>query len=50
MNKAYVVIRKTPFKTEVYKVCKSMRDAEECIAKSVYFSRDFVIVESEFYK
>ena len=50
MNKVYVIIRNTPFYTEVYKVCKSMREAQECISKSVYFSSEFKIVESEFYK
>lgn len=48
--KAYVIIRYTPFTTEVYKVCKSEQDARKCIAQSIYPKRDFVIVESEFYE
>ncbi len=48
--KAYVIIRYTPFSTEVYKVCTSEQDARQCIAKSAYPKRDFIIVTSEFYK
>lgn len=50
MNKVYVIIRKTPFFTEIYKVCESMDEAERRVRGSVYPARDFTIVESEFIK
>lgn len=50
MKKIYVVMRKTPFFTEVYKVCETMSKAECCVRNSVYSAREFTIVESELYE
>lgn len=47
MNKVYVVIRQTVFFTEVYKICKSLQEAKECVINSVYSAREFTIVEKE---
>lgn len=47
MAKVYVVIRKTIFFTEVYAVKDTMREAEKCIAESVYSRGEFTIVEKE---